>query len=370
MGTLQLDYHHSERAPRPRRNYIVIIACAIAGLLIPLGSFITARGGSPLSPDWQDGEPFALIRVQLESKVAWPFFPLLAFSMCGMFSALFLPRKAAKSRVVRVGVYSGVVLAAQYSIIMGFALGKLGLLIGYAIASVAGVAVVLILAIIAKFIRANLLWGIVVPCCGVGALLALNSHTGREFLGSMVLVALGAGPPWALAAYLWVSIALWRQQNEPAATHNAFFNLLLFGWITAYIVAWRLAIVEAMRFYSALPTTQPSRCYVCTAAANGHSLIVRSTTICLEDGTLMRVNDQLRNLKCAELALKAVAPAAHRRLRMIYDCIGPRLARWISNPLAADIAYLSLKPAEWMCRAVFRLVSRDLLGVVRSLYRQ
>jgi hypothetical protein len=48
-----------------------------------------------------------------------------------------------------------------------------------------------------------------------------------------------------------------------------------------------------------------------------------------------------------------VAPRTHRSLRAFYDGVAPPLAARLRHPLAADLAYLSLKPAEWAVRAAF-----------------
>lgn len=58
---------------------------------------------------------------------------------------------------------------------------------------------------------------------------------------------------------------------------------------------------------------------------------------------------QLRRLKCVEIALAAICPAAHRSIRLVYDFIGPPLARVIGvHPLLADLTFVALIPMEWI----------------------
>jgi hypothetical protein len=126
-------------------------------------------------------------------------------------------------------------------------------------------------------------------------------------------------------------------------------------WLAAYFGAWRIAVTRAIDEYASLPTVKPG-CFICTAAARGHPRFVKSRLARGSRGTSFMVNRQVSRLKCAELALLAGAPRLHRACRRLYDRYGPRLARRIDNPLAADIAYLLLKPAEWTAYAVLRLL--------------
>jgi hypothetical protein len=77
----------------------------------------------------------------------------------------------------------------------------------------------------------------------------------------------------------------------------------------------------------------------------------------------------MRRLKFLELALQAAYPALHRRLRRIYDRVGPKLAaRCRQHVWWADVTYVLLKPAEFLAEAI-----RTLGGVkaqqVAALYR-
>ena len=84
------------------------------------------------------------------------------------------------------------------------------------------------------------------------------------------------------------------------------------------------------------------------ATGRRHPKFVRSRRVLLADGRSIQVSDQLQTFKCAELALMAVSPGIHARVRRLYDVIGSRLARSIQHPVLADMAYLALKPFEWL----------------------
>ncbi|NBD36231.1 MAG: hypothetical protein GVY30_09575, partial [Chloroflexi bacterium] len=127
------------------------------------------------------------------------------------------------------------------------------------------------------------------------------------------------------------------------------------------------AIAKALEVYAALPTSPPD-CYIATAAAHGHPRFVQSKRIIDARGQAMWINPQVRYLKCAELALRAVWPAAHRLGRMLYDYLGARLARRITHPLVADAVYLTLKPFEWSARAILKLLYPEVVNITARFY--
>jgi hypothetical protein len=139
--------------------------------------------------------------------------------------------------------------------------------------------------------------------------------------------------------------------------------------MSGYAAAWKLSVYSAMKYYATLPREHPD-CYVAAAAAKGHRCIVRSEAFLLTDGTTVHVNPQMRYLKCGELLLKAAAPRLHRLCRAVYDAVGPVLARGLIWSVLADLAYLILKPAEWLCRAVFKGLFPAEAGLAKRLYRR
>jgi hypothetical protein len=119
-------------------------------------------------------------------------------------------------------------------------------------------------------------------------------------------------------------------------------------WFSAMAVTLAVKIPLAMRLFAALPVERPNGygdCFVVSAAAQGHPRFVCSRF----DAAVGRpVNKQLHTLRTFEDALAQYQPITHRRLRLIYDRVGPPVAACIRSPFVADVMYLVLKPAEWL----------------------
>jgi hypothetical protein len=84
----------------------------------------------------------------------------------------------------------------------------------------------------------------------------------------------------------------------------------------------------------------------------------------------MQVNGQLQVLKFAELALLAVKPRWHASLRRMYDVVGKSLARRIHSPFLADIAYLLLKPFEWLARWLLKMIVPEVDALAKKIYTE
>jgi hypothetical protein len=126
------------------------------------------------------------------------------------------------------------------------------------------------------------------------------------------------------------------------------------AWLLGWLVSVASQLLLARGTYGRLPSEWPAGdCFVVTAAAQGHPRFVGSR---IAPGG-RRVNAQLETLRQLETRIRAAAPRFHRRLRAIYDRVGPIAAGWIGGPWRADLAYLALKPLEWLARAE-RMISR------------
>ena len=110
---------------------------------------------------------------------------------------------------------------------------------------------------------------------------------------------------------------------------------------TAFPVWVLLSVQRGLADYAALPPSEGD-CFVATAASRGHRALMGEGA-----GTLTR---QLRAFKAGELALEAARPAWHRALRRVYDRCGPAVARRLTGPWRADLAYLLLAPAAALVR--------------------
>ena len=92
--------------------------------------------------------------------------------------------------------------------------------------------------------------------------------------------------------------------------------------------------------------------HIATAASRGHRPWVGSRLLRLPDGREIVVNRQLHRLITMELLLAWWSPAVHRPLRGLYDRVGPSLAAGLTKPWLADVAYVGLKPLEWMAAGI------------------
>ena len=95
--------------------------------------------------------------------------------------------------------------------------------------------------------------------------------------------------------------------------------------------------------------------YLCTVALRGHKKLVRPTRMGLRRGERIVVNRQLCVANAFEQLLEERTPRLHRAVRKLYDTYGYPVSRHIRTPLAADVAYLIMKPLEWLFVAALYL---------------
>jgi len=333
------------------------------GLFITFLPVLSFTAVESLKPAWQTGRLPDYVILFLFPEASLFFFPLLAYSIVCYLLLLFMPTRFAGSFVVRVGIYTGVVLALQYSI----------LVLMYSLDSYIYVIILIwifpfVYSIIYRWAIAR--WtarkvnrGLFILIPGVLLIATLITGGSAAFL---VLVALTmAAPFWSLLLSLQAAIWLFKN-HETTFTLPRRFGLT--AWIVAYAAALRFDILKMYELYAALPPTPPADCYIATATARGHPKFVRAWTVQRADGKSMQVNKQLQRLKCAELAVMAVNPRLHKLLRKMYDVIGKCLARAIQSPFIADAAYLILKPWEGLVGVVLKFVVPEIDSFSSKLY--
>lgn len=88
--------------------------------------------------------------------------------------------------------------------------------------------------------------------------------------------------------------------------------------------------------------------YLCTVAVGGHPGLVRPLRYGWRRGRRIVVNRQLCVANAFEQLLMERTPRFHRAVRRFYDTHGYPLAQKLATPLRADIAYLVMKPLEWL----------------------
>jgi hypothetical protein len=356
----------------------MLLRCAwgFAGVFVPLVCFAI---GFPDRPRWQSGNPRDFAALMLSHWPSLPMYPLLLFSMVCLWLLAGWPAHFAKSKWIWLGIFSGAVLAFEYWIVFVLAVSDTAAL-----------------DIVRDYIVALVLSGVAVGLPWVGCLLvvlairwlARPSKKALSILTTILVLALGAAfivfiiclpwlamlslvcsTPWAVAAYGSAAIWLVRQRGAPYFRYTLAQLLTAVTALAANFAAWRTAYEIMLIKYAELPTQPPPDCFVCSAAARGHSSVVRSTSFRRDGEEMIAVNDQLRVLKALELLILALSPAAHRGLRRVYNRIGPRLAAALVYPPAADAAYFVLKPIEWFARFALRLVLGKRTALIRRLYR-
>jgi len=354
--TTILDYRTPGReddAPRPPMLVWSRVACFLGAIVLPVACFWAAGVSRfPLGPRYQ-AEPRwkALLTLIPDPFISWPFFPLLAYAMASAAAVIALPRRAGRHHWVRFGLLTGIVLAMQYIAIYAVAFDAAAPFIGYFAGTFAGLAILTSLArlIPARYRTLTVACVIVFPL----ALLSLLFGWRRVALGYLFVLALAP----AITCFTFVALTdVSRHTQAPMSPPSRRARRIwIVSWLAAWAAAWKGSLTLAAAKYATLPTEAPD-CYIATAAARGHARFVGAEMALTSTGMTFRANAQLRRLKRFEILLRLVAPAIHRGLRAAYDFVGPPLARRLRHPLAADVAYLLLKPAEWVLGGVASLV--------------
>lgn len=352
-------------------------ALMFTGVVLPIICFLISF---PERPEWQSGNLQDYAQLLLAHKPASPLYPFLLYNMTCMTLLVCNPGRFVKSFVVRLGVYTGVLLALQYWLVFVIALGGTGpeelLTVGFY--SLLAVVVPwaggwLIALLFRKFGEVLFILIALLTVLGVILVWALTEAAVGDLLMAMVLIpcllCLFCAAPWAVASYTVMTIYALRNSGVKRMRFSLAQLLGVLTWLAAYLGAWRTSALLMLQQYAKLPTEQPEGCYVCTAAARGHRRLVGDEYHATASGRVYRVTDQMRYLKAAELLLAGISPPAHRVCRRAYDLIGPPLAAAMGHPLLADAAYLSLKPAEWLCRAGLALLLPGHRELIRKIYR-
>jgi hypothetical protein len=195
-------------------------------------------------------------------RASWTFAPLLFAASFAMAVLVISPHRVARSWLLRWALYSGAILAAQYTLIQAIAIvePRAPLSIGTLVAVGAGVIATLLafggLWIIRQLPRikpTHWLWCLILLPLGAVASWRI---TLPFVLISVMLFAIIA-PAMTLAVYLRVSvIARKLAQQEPRASGRIGFRVPLV-WLTTYGAAWVFAIINAIDLYNSLPKKPP-----------------------------------------------------------------------------------------------------------------
>ncbi len=334
------------------------------GVLVTCSCFLL---GGLFEPDWQSGIFHDYIGLMLSPVCIWPFYPLMLYSIVALLGALFIKEGIKHPFWMRFGVYTGFFWSFQFLVIYiivmaeGEYTNSLMLIpIGILATIIPIGAWVGLKKLLSKYDykKANSVYLKFIILLMIISILAA--------IYVIICISLPAGPFWTVTLYGWVSIILYRRRI--LETSNLSPRVMGgIAWLGGYIVAWKISLYMAAYRYSQLPT-EPPDCYIATAAARGHYRFVKSSKHSCRNGKSMAINDQLRYLKCAEIVLKSSMPSVHWVIRKVYDFIGPNLAKLLVNSFLADMAYMMLKPVEWLCRVILKVVLGRHAMIARKIY--
>ena len=318
------------------------LATLFAGVVLPLICFAISY---PDRPDWQSGQPTAYAQLLLAHKESAPLYPFLLYCMTSMVLLFANPARFRENAWVRFGIFSGVLVAAEYWVLfqVAFGISMIWQVLGSALAAFLPWGTWQFSGLLFRERRVWILGGASVFLLAFAAVFP-----------PVIIIPLWCSTPWALAAYVATSFRLIRGSE----TRFRFSLAQLLGfvsWFAAHCSAWRLSYVLMLQEYSRLPITPPERCFVCSAVAGGHRRVVRGEEYFAPSGTAYRVNDQLRVLKAFELLLTSISPRGHLACRWIYDRLGPRLAAMLLHPLFADAAYFAPETGRMGCAGLLAL---------------
>ncbi|MDA8745526.1 hypothetical protein N9N28_12910 [Rubripirellula amarantea] len=352
---------HSAASSSTAISRPVKVLLVVSGILVPGLCHGVSFLGPPTSPTWQSGELSDKLGYIIAPQAGWVLYPLLCYAMVSLAYFLIREQRGLMPSWVRFGIGGGIPLAIFYTVILDTILlnenadllSLIGLIsVQFGIPLFIGSLVWLHRrADQPKFrVLRNALMSLTLAAAIIGMLFVNSSDWLSVIIGFPIVLSLFAGPGWALFAYAYVTRVLhrrqqtWQDLSKPQMVGGAAYFAAIAG-------ACPTSILLSLNRYSTLPVTPPSSCYVVTAASRGHVWLVNK--------------NQLVALKMFELVLQARHPRTHRMLRLAYDRIGPALARRISNPWLADVAYLLLKPVEWLARLAL-IVWQTVSSVNRS----
>ncbi len=322
-----------------------------AAILLPFVCFLMSFDHYPAGPEFQRGWWSDSLGMIPTAKAGWPFYPLLLFAIYAAMMVIIQPRVYINRLHIRFGLLTGIILAYQYAFIqtasimspdnwlVGTALGKL-----IPPVFVAGMLFV-------RWSFRRLVWErawyrgrALVIFWVIFGILAIVGFAPAA-IGSLFVA-----PGLTLTSFIALFL-LCMQQGARLEWRKPWPIAWLVGWVLAYSAAWMEGYILAAKAYGELPL-KLNDCYIATAASRGHAKLVGSH---VAGG--VRVTPQLAMFKAGERAIAAAWPKVHRAMRLIYNAIGPVLARRMGNPFIADLAYLSLKPLEWLTAGVLALAA-------------
>jgi hypothetical protein len=177
--------------------------------------------------------------------------------------------------------------------------------------------------------------------------------------------------PYTTVATYLVAAIRYERDAPPATKAPEHSTAALLGLTSAWaLLSWREVHEATQRLhdlYAALPERTPPGCYLATVAARGDPHVTRARDVRLACGVEMRVSRQLRRFKALEVAFAALAPASHRRVRALYDRVGPPLAARVGRR-GATALHLLFVPVELAAALVLRALFANPQALLDAAY--
>jgi hypothetical protein len=370
----------AEAAEPPLLSLSLRVKFALTGIAFPIMCFIApALGLSPsIDQPWQSGRMVDYLVLLLYWPSFGPLLPIIGYSMACMAAWLAYPEMSSQ-RWIRLGLYGGVVLAAQFlicvivtssitTVVIAAIVGPLLWLVFWGFNGLGRFArqftirhLLILTTLVAVMIPLGLKSGLIDPATDLPTI-----------FGGLFFWIVAATPTLNLVTYVRASLGCFRLSAKEAGTNDSGDRrwldpigiTIIASWFVVWLGSWRLAVQSMSREYSKLPTTDPN-CYVSSAAACGHQELVGSEVV---DGGCL--NLQMQRLKALEWALAAGLPRCHRRVRQTYELFGPRLASVCNSSVwFADATYVILKPIEYSA-VLIHLTAGLSADDVGNIYRR
>ncbi len=188
----------------------------------------------------------------LKVRPSLPFYPFLLYCMVCMTAMVIAPWRYSQWFSIRLGVYTGVILAVQYYILLGFMLSKY-----FSLISVTTFAVLLFgCAWLFKWIsfdakpRGWLFIFSVLVILGMIVLLIACFPLDFFFFHPML-----CSTTWTVIAYIMLSWRLLRRNKKDPWQFSLAQLFIFISWLAAYFSAWRISVALMLEEYAKLPIT-------------------------------------------------------------------------------------------------------------------
>lgn len=222
-----------------------------AGVILPVICLI-AFGTGIFGPNvnWPSGSISDYGMLLLKVKPSLPFYPFLLYCMVCMTAMAIAPWRYSQWFSIRLGIYTGVILAIQYYILLGFILSK-----EFGLISVTIFAVLLFgCAWLIKWFsfdakpRSLLFFLSFLMDLGMIVLLLTCFPLFYLFFNPML-----CSTTWAVIAYVMLSWRLLRRNKKDSWQFSLAQLFIFISWLAAYFSAWRISVTLMLEEYAKLP---------------------------------------------------------------------------------------------------------------------